>query len=154
MTTKSSGFTLIELLVVVAIIGILAAVGTVAYNGYVKATKNKAAINMMQTIGLAQTEELSSFGLYYYSDAGVDSAASCDPDSAAINTDLFRDDVIDVDGGYGFCIGKFLPGEGALPNESVYTIVAKRLKSDGSVDTGDACTMTLTSTGALTDCQG
>lgn len=44
MDGRNRGFTLIELLVVVAIIGVLAAVGVVAFNGFMESAKKRATI--------------------------------------------------------------------------------------------------------------
>jgi type IV pilus assembly protein PilA len=41
---KKNGFILIELLVVVAITGILAAVGTIVYDGYIKTAKRVVSL--------------------------------------------------------------------------------------------------------------
>ena len=132
MTTKSSGFTLIELLVVVAILGILSAVGVLAYNGYITGTKKKSAENMMQQIGLAETEEYSSYGSYY----GEDSI--CDVDTTQdIGSNLFgSSDYIDRDKiGYDFCV---------LATGSTYTVHAQSIKP--------GCNMTLDSSGNFTKC--
>ncbi len=106
--TRSSGFTLIELLVVVAIIGILAAVGVVAYSGYVDAAKRKSAENIMLQIGLAQTEHYSDYSVYY------SNADTCSPEpgilstySGDIETNLLGgSDLITKDIGFDMCIEK------------------------------------------------
>ena len=110
MTTKSSGFSLIELLVVIAIIGVLSAVATVMYSSYSASAKTTAAKNIMLQISLGQTEYLSSYGSYYFSE---DSGGDCEPSdgdgsglsSNNIETHLFQGgDIITDEAGYDMCI--------------------------------------------------
>ena len=62
---KQNGFTLIELLVVVAIIGILAAVGVVAYSGYTSSAKKQAVFANHESI----VKDLSARMLWCQSDS-------------------------------------------------------------------------------------
>ena len=123
-------------MVVVAIIGILAAVGTVTYSGYIAGTKKTSAKNVMQQILLAQTEEYSNTGGYHTD------GDSCDPDggtSKDINDTLFGEgDVIDDGVGYEMCVY-------AVGTNS-YTI-----KAVEGGDTTDGCTIELTQNGVWSE---
>ena len=78
------GFTLIELLVVIAIIGILAAVGIPAYQGYVEDARDKEAQNHLQSIALQQ-KTFYSENFFYFTNAATDG-----DQSANINSGLFE----------------------------------------------------------------
>ena len=78
---KNKGFTLIELLVVVAIIGILAAVGVVAYSGYTDAAKVSATKSNHKTITnmVAAKSALCSVGepITYTDISGNEKSVNC-----------------------------------------------------------------------------
>ena len=142
MTTRSRGFTLLELLVVVAILGILAAVGIVAYSGYVESAKRKSAINIMMHVALAPAEYYTENSSYLSTDG-----SKCNPNDASSNSietgllegaDLITDDI-----GYNFCI--YLQSSSAkkfiVVGEKDTSDSAERTKSRITVDGNQtACT--------------
>ena len=98
-----AGFTLIELLVVVAILGVLSAVGIIAFGSYTTSTKMSAASNTMQQISLAQTEYFSDSDTYY-----VNGSSACTP-TKATTINISQDDNLGVpiaykDISFYFCI--------------------------------------------------
>ena len=132
MTSKSSGFTLIELLVVVAILGIIAAIGIMSYNGYVGSAKKRSAENVMQQISLGQTEYYSDNGIYYRNSTST----SCNPTtttSIAIETNILGGtDSISSDMGYELCVAN---------DATNYKVFAK--------ENGGNCEITMTALGAF-----
>ena len=81
---KIKGFTLIELLVVVAIIGILAAVGVIAYNVYISATRAIVAKSNQKSVIKWIAAEAQKCQLGF--DIIMNGEVSCDAISVAIST--------------------------------------------------------------------
>ena len=74
---NNKGFTLIELLVVVAIIGTLAAVGVVAYNGYTEAARKNSSKAIHANVVKYISSELAKCGLGNVDELfGIDQSAS------------------------------------------------------------------------------
>ena len=110
MRKSYQGFTLIELLVVVAIIGILAAVGVVAYNGYttsakVSATKmnhSKVVTHVKSVIAQCKLDPSGKF------DLGLNDETPCSNIYTSDATQLFvlwtqRNKMTNPYNGYGCC---------------------------------------------------
>ena len=89
MSNSKKGFTLIELLVVIALVGILSAIGIVAFTGTTDSAAQKAAENTVQSMALAQLEYRSNNQGYYGTPGNSGSADCTASTTTAVNTNLF-----------------------------------------------------------------
>jgi len=119
----ASGFTLIELLVVVAIIGVLAAIGIPAYQGYVDNARAATAHNGLRSIHLAQKEYHSENNVYYGTPAGNQ--------TALLNTNLFAG-VQTLEGAFYDYYVTLNTLNGAACTPPCYTAYARK-RSDGTL---------------------
>ena len=87
---NKKGFTLIELLVVVAIIGALAAVGVVAYNGYIGAARENSTKSIHNGVAKYIANEAAKCSLN--ESATIMGGKTCNEATAAIITHLTGDD--------------------------------------------------------------
>jgi len=97
---KKNGFTLIELLVVVAIIGILAAVGSVMFTGFINDAKESTAKNSLHSISLLEADYRTENNDYFGTSTG--------DQTSYINQNLFDGKkTLDEQGDYKYYIHRY-----------------------------------------------
>jgi|LWDU01.1.fsa_nt_gi type IV pilus assembly protein PilE len=133
---KKNGFTLIELLVVVAIVGILATVGTVMFTGFINDAKESTAKNSLHSISLIEADYHTENNDYFGTSLTGDQ-------TALINQNLFNGKkTLDEQGDYKYYIKRYNSSSyraHAVPKNSNSGLSKICIDQNDKISLGNSC---------------